>query len=85
MRPERTWRAAPVRQLLKMLASEDIDRATFKQLTKHVVGCDEEVPIDMTEARPASCGDRGASTGDRCSGNRPSCRGRHPDRRGGEQ
>ena len=42
---EDTGSGLPVRQLLKMLANEDIDLATFKQLTKHVVGCDEEVPI----------------------------------------
>ena len=49
---EDTGSGLPVRQLLKMLASEDIDLATFKQLTKHMVGCDEEVPIDMTEDDP---------------------------------
>ena len=32
-----------------MFANEDIDLATFTRLTKHVVGCDQEVPIDMTE------------------------------------
>jgi len=49
---EDTGSGLPVRQLLKVLASEDIDLATFKQLTKHMVGCDEEVPIDMTEDDP---------------------------------
>ena len=38
----------PVRQLLKMVASGDLSPAEFKQLTKHVIGYDEEVPIDMT-------------------------------------
>ena len=38
----------PVRQLLKMVASGDLSPAEFKQLTKHVIGCDEEVPIDVT-------------------------------------
>ena len=33
----------PVRQLLKMVASGDLSPAEFKQLTKHVIGCDEEV------------------------------------------
>ena len=53
---EDTDSGLPVRQLLKMLANEDIDLATFKQLTKHVVGCDAEVPIDFTEDddRPAT-------------------------------
>ena len=32
----------PVRQLLKMVASGDLSPAEFKQLTKHVIGCDEE-------------------------------------------
>ena len=82
---EDTDSGLPVRQLLKMLANEDIDLATFKQLTKHVVGCDAEVPIDFTEDDDRPATETGASTGDQCSGNRPSCRGRHPDRRGGEQ
>ena len=46
---EDTASGLPVRQLLKMFANGDIDLATFKQLTKQVVGCDEEVPIDFTE------------------------------------
>ena len=37
-----------MRQLLKMVASGDLSPAEFKQLTKHVIGYDEEVPIDMT-------------------------------------
>ena len=42
----------PVRQLLKMVASGHLSPAEFKQLTKHVIGCDEEVPIDMTDDDP---------------------------------
>ena len=49
---EDTDSGLPVRQLLKMLANEDIDLATFKQLTKHVVGCDEDVPIELGEDDP---------------------------------
>ena len=79
---EDTGSGLPVRQLLKMLANEDIDLATFKQLTKHVVGCDEDVPIELGEDDPPAT-EAGASTGDQCSGNRPSCRGPRPDRRGG--
>ena len=45
----------PVRQLLKMVASGDLSPAEFKQLTKHVVGCDEEVPIDVTGDDTAEC------------------------------
>ena len=33
----------PVRQLLKMVASGDLSPAEFKKLTRHVIGCDEEV------------------------------------------
>ena len=40
----------PVRQLLKMVASGDLSLAEFKKLTRHVMGCDEEVPIDVTAA-----------------------------------
>ena len=46
---EDTGSGLPVRQLLKMLASQDIDLATFKQLTKHMVGCDE-APDTLTTA-----------------------------------
>jgi len=42
-----------VRQLLKMVASGDLSPAEFKQLTKHVIGCDEEVPIDVTGDDPS--------------------------------
>ena len=42
----------PVRQLLKMFASGDLSLAEFKQLTKNVIGCDEEVPIDVTGDDP---------------------------------
>ena len=53
---KKRWRyrgsGLPVGQLLKMLANEDIDLATFKQLTKHVVGCDEDVPIELGEDDP---------------------------------
>ena len=42
----------PVRQLLKMVASGDLSPAEFKLLTKHVIGCDEEVPIDVTGDDP---------------------------------
>ena len=44
-----------MRQLLKMVASGDLSPAEFKQLTKHVVGCDEEVPIGVTGDDTAEC------------------------------
>ena len=37
-----------VRQLLKLVASGHLSPDDFKRFTKHVLGCDEEVPIDVT-------------------------------------
>ena len=72
----------PVRQLLKMVASGDLSLAEFKKLTRHVMGCDEEVPIDVTgddqpDAEPEAPELGAAAPVAPCR-----CRGRHTDRLG---